>query len=307
MEAKYPAITVVTQVYNAAAFLEETIDSVLCQTFTGFEYLLLDDGSTDNSEEIIRKYKDPRISYIRCPHDFIGTQNKSFELAKGKYIAQLDHDDIMVPSRLEVQYQFMEAHPDIAACGGYMQVFGKKEYLWTNPLKHDEIIEKMITYNPVHNSTIFYRREFLTTHQVKFERGYSYTSDYKIFTEIAKTGKLENLPVVLTKYRSSDKQATALYESEMGVAGFKTQHEMVDYFVSQLDDDNKYMKIAKHNFAPVMDKLRRSNHIRQSTYFISMYELITGLRRFKTSSTLFLPLMTITITFCEFSLFSASF
>ena len=279
MENKHPAITVITPVYNAAAFLEETVESVLAQSFTDFEYLLLDDGSTDNSADIVGKFKDPRITYIPCTHDFIETQNRGFGLARGKYIAQLDHDDIMMPVRLEIQYRFMEENPHIAACGGYMQVFGKEERLWTNPLKHDEIIEKMITFNPVHNSTIIYRSEFLKTHRITLEKGYSYTSDYKIFTEIAKAGRIENLPVVLTKYRSSDRQTTALYGKEMGIASLRIQHEMIQYHVSQLDCNNRYMRIVKESLIPVLDRLLQSNCILNSTYFIFMYELISGLRK----------------------------
>ena len=279
MENNDPKITVMTPVYNAAAFLEETIESVLFQSFTDFEYLLLDDGSTDNSAEIIKSYKDPRVKYILCSHDFINTQNKGFELAKGKYIAQLDHDDIMMPVRLEIQYKFMEEHPDIAACAGFMQVFGKETRLWTNPLKHEDIIEKMITFNPVHNSSILYRREFLKTHHIKLEKGYSYTSDYKIFTEIAKKGRIENLPVVLTKYRSSNTQVTALHENEMGIASRKIQQEMIQYHIAQLDSVNRNHEIARQSLISVLGKLLQSNCIQTSTYLIMMYELIAGLRK----------------------------
>ena len=279
MDKNHLEITVITPIYNAEAFLEETIDSVLNQTFTDFEYLLLDDGSTDKSGEIVRKYKDPRITYIRCLHDFIGTQNKGFELAKGKYIAQLDHDDLMMPVRLELQYKFMEENPDIAACGGYMQVFGKDEHIWSRPLKHDEIIEDMIIYTPVFNATVMYRREFLTTHHIKLERGYSYASDYKLFSEIAKIGKLENLPVILTRYRLSDTQTTVLHKKEMGIAGVKIQHEIVQYFISQLDCNDKYMRIAKENLIPALERLCQSNCITERTYFKFMYELITGLKK----------------------------
>ena len=275
MNNRHPAITVITPVYNAAAFLEETIDSVLGQTFTGFEYLLPDDSSADNSADIVRKYKDMRITYIPCTHDFIETQNRGFGLARSKYIAQLDHDDIMMPARLEIQYRFMEENPDIAACGGYMQVFGKEERLWTNPLKHEEIIENMISPNPVHNSTVFYRREFLTARHIKMEKGYSYTSDYKIITEIAKTGRIENLPVVFT--RSSDRQASVLFEREMKIAGLRIHYEMIDYFISQLDCRKRYMKIAKQKLIPALDMLRRSECISESIYYVFMYELVTGL------------------------------
>ena len=280
MNNKIPDITVLTPVYNAASFLKETIDSVLCQTFTDFEYLLLDDCSTDNSSDIISSYQDPRMTYIRCSHDFIGTQNKGFEIAKGKYIAQLDHDDIMAPNRLEIQYRFMEENPEIAACGGYIQTFGKYNFIWKNPLKHDEIIERMVIHNPVHNTTVFYRREFLTTHQIRLERGYSYTSDFKIFSELAKKGKLENLPVVLTNYRTSDKQATALFQREMGQASLVIQQQMLQFILSILDDNNKYINRVKYNLIPLLDRLYHTGYfVNYGTYFKFMYELISGLRK----------------------------
>ncbi|MDR1583216.1 MAG: glycosyltransferase family 2 protein, partial [Prevotellaceae bacterium] len=117
-------ISIIIPIYNAESFLSETIDSVLSQTFSDFELLTLDDCSTDKSAEIIKSYNDPRIRYVKCTHDFIGTLNKGLSLSRGKYIAQIDHDDMMLPYRLQTQYDFMENNPDVVACGGYMIAFG---------------------------------------------------------------------------------------------------------------------------------------------------------------------------------------
>jgi glycosyltransferase involved in cell wall biosynthesis len=132
-------ITVLIPVYNAGNFIRETIDSVLCQTFQDFELLTMDDGSTDNSADIIRSYSDSRIKYVSCPHDFVSTLNKGLDMAQGKYIALLDHDDMMMPERLQTQFDYMEANPDIAACGAYMQTFGNTYYTMTYPAEHDDI------------------------------------------------------------------------------------------------------------------------------------------------------------------------
>ena len=125
-------------------FLSDTIDSVLSQTFQNFELLALDDGSTDSSKNIILSYKDDRIKYISCKHSFIDTCNKGLKLSKGKYIALIDHDDIMMPYRLDIQYRFMEEHPNVDACGGYMHSFGKHKWKMELPLKHDSLIENML-------------------------------------------------------------------------------------------------------------------------------------------------------------------
>lgn len=113
------SISVVIPVYNEEEFLNETINSVLKQTFGDFELIIVDDSSTDHSKDIILSYDDPRIRYVLCKHDFIGTYRKGYQLASGKYIAHLDHDDKMVPDRLQKQYNFMESRPDIDACDGY--------------------------------------------------------------------------------------------------------------------------------------------------------------------------------------------
>jgi glycosyltransferase involved in cell wall biosynthesis len=127
-QMKNIAISVIIPIYNAELFLNETIDSVLSQTFSDFELLALDDGSIDNSAEIIKSYNDPRIRYVECTHDFIGTLNKGLSLSQGKYIAQIDHDDMMMPYRLQTQYDFMEENPDIVACGGYMISFERYSF-----------------------------------------------------------------------------------------------------------------------------------------------------------------------------------
>ena len=104
-------ISVLIPVYNSRKTIRETIDSVLGQTFPEFELLLMDDGSTDDSAEIIQSYTDSRIRYIPCSHHFVETLNRGIDTAQGKYIALLDHDDLMLPHRLKVQYEFMEEHP----------------------------------------------------------------------------------------------------------------------------------------------------------------------------------------------------
>ena len=100
-------VSVLIPVYNSEKFIRKTIDSVLGQTFKDFEVLLLDDGSADKSSEIIKSYTDDRVKYIPCSHDFIKTLNHGIDIAKGKYIALLDHDDLMLPHRLKVQYEYM--------------------------------------------------------------------------------------------------------------------------------------------------------------------------------------------------------
>ena len=112
-------ISIILPAYNAEKYLKEAIDSILAQTYTNFELIVINDGSTDKTEEIILSYQDSRIRYIKNEKNLklIRTLNKGIGLAKGKYIARMDADDISLPHRLKEEVEFMEAHPNIGEIG----------------------------------------------------------------------------------------------------------------------------------------------------------------------------------------------
>ena len=272
-------ITVLIPVYNAEAFLRETIDSVLCQTFTDFELLLMDDGSTDGSEAIIQSYTDPRIRYVQCPHDFIGTLNKGLELSKSKYIALIDHDDMMMPYRLQTQFEFMESNPDIAASGAYMHTFGLYSGIPKVPLEHQAIIQTMLLYSPISNPTGFIRREFLVENNIQYERGYYYSADYKFWSEIAKVGKLATLPKVLTLYRRHKEQTSVKYLEECMKGGLKVRVEMLDYFLSNVKTGDELADAIDRDFIPLLNDLMERQVFSENVLLSFMYQMIVGLMK----------------------------
>ena len=109
-----PTISIILPAYNAEKYLAPAIESILQQSFKDFEFIILNDGSTDNTEKIILSYTDSRIKYIKNEKNLklIKTLNKGIELAKGKYIARMDADDIALPTMLEECYTFFETHPE---------------------------------------------------------------------------------------------------------------------------------------------------------------------------------------------------
>lgn len=109
MKAPQPAVSVCMPVYNASRYLRECIDSVLSQTFADFEFLIADDGSDDDSAAIVESYADPRIRLIRREHGYIASLNCLLDEARGRYIARMDADDVMLPDRLRLQFDYMEA------------------------------------------------------------------------------------------------------------------------------------------------------------------------------------------------------
>jgi glycosyltransferase involved in cell wall biosynthesis len=270
-------ISVLIPVYNADTFIRETIDSVLFQSFRDFELLIMDDSSTDHSAEIIRSYSDPRIRYELCPHNFIATLNKGIEIAQGKYIARLDHDDLMTTDRLQTQYNFMEAHPEIAACGACMQTFGSSSYEINVLTEHNDIVQYMILGNPMANPTAFYRRSVLIEHNIRHEEGYSFADDYKLWSEIAKVGKLANIPKILTKYRTSDKQASVVNYGPMMAASCVIQYEMLQYLLNAFSPSDRLDTMIAEKILPGIEELNDKGFFSKDTYFKFMYELIRGL------------------------------
>src|SRR4030067_2908226 len=116
-----PIISVIMPVHNGETFLREAIDSVLNQTFTDYEFIIIDDASKDTTADIIKSYTDPRINYIKNDNNFGVTRslNIGLKLARGKYIARMDHDDVSLPERLETQAAFLNQHPEIVACNSF--------------------------------------------------------------------------------------------------------------------------------------------------------------------------------------------
>ncbi len=267
-------VSVVVPVYNAEEFIKETIESVLGQTFTDFELLLLDDGSTDQSVDIIRSFDDSRIKYVICEHDFIGTHRTGYKMAKGKYIAHLDHDDLMVKDRLQIQFDLLESNPGIAACGGYMQQFGKHTDMRLYPLNYVEILLNMIKWMAFANSTGFIRRDFLLKNNIQHSRGFSYAADYKFWTDIVKSGTIVNIPKTLNLYRTSDNQASVKYFPESYEASIRIQYEMLEFFLSLLKDHHHPLSIIDEKLIPSINDISKLGFPSQRSFFQFMYELI---------------------------------
>jgi glycosyltransferase involved in cell wall biosynthesis len=272
-------ITVMIPVYNAGAFIRDTVDSVLSQTFPDFELLLLDDSSTDRSVEIIKSYNDARIRLVSCPHHFINTLNTGLESVNSKYLALLDHDDLMIPNRLKVQYEFMETNPDIDACGGYYYSFGRYSWETKVPLEHNEIIQTLLSYCCMLNTTGFVRMESLRTHGIRYRKGYSFSADYKFWSEIAKAGKITNLPKILAIHRVHNQQTSTRYAEKCRKGANKVKLEMLEYFLSHLKKGNQLAEKIDREFFPVIEELGQMGIFSENVFFQFMYELIVGLRK----------------------------
>lgn len=205
-----PEISVIVPVYNSGNYISEAIESILNQSFQNFELLLVNDASTDNSKNKILEYKDNRIVLIDNPGNkgVAFSRNEGLKIAVGKYVAFLDADDIALPNRFEVQYNFMEQHPETGACGTYAEYFGERTGIWKYPISHEEIKCRLMWGSSIVISSAMVRRNILVENTILFDEYFPPTEDYKMWVDIGQVSFLQNLPNVLIKYRVHKEQAT---------------------------------------------------------------------------------------------------
>jgi len=204
-----PIISVVMSVHNGGDYLQEAIESILNQTFNSFEFLIVDDGSTDKSLEIIASYDDKRIVLIKNEMN-LGLSislNKGIKLAKGKYIARMDADDISFPERFEKQVKFLEGNPDIDLCGTWFKVFGKKEYTQKLPIQHNQIKSDLLFYTPIAHPTVMMKRTIFDKH--KYSEKFLKAQDYALWVELINNFKFANISEPLLYYRMHPSQTSS--------------------------------------------------------------------------------------------------
>ncbi len=205
-------ISVVMSVYNGELYLAEAMNSILNQTFTDFEFIIIDDGSTDSSREIIESYKDPRIKLLTNDYNqgLAQSLNKGISIARGKYIARMDADDISLPERLEKQVAFMEENTGIGVCGTWVKIIGVNPE-WVRELETDPETMRsnfIFGHQIVHPSVIM-SKDLLLKHQLFYNPVYKKAQDYELWCRCSRYSSVSNIPEVLLLYRQrNDKQKT---------------------------------------------------------------------------------------------------
>lgn len=208
----FPRVTVIMPVYNGRQYVGDSIESILRQTYTDFELIVIDDGSSDGTGEVIRSYPDHRIRLV-CHEMNLGiprTRNVGVRLAQGEYVAFLDSDDVAYRNRLERQVAFLDSHSDFAGVGAWaswMDCDGRPlRRVKRRPISSREIAALAILQTGIENSASMARTTVLRDypHNEKLDLG----SDYELWARIARRYKLSNLPEVLVQRRDHRQQTT---------------------------------------------------------------------------------------------------
>jgi glycosyltransferase involved in cell wall biosynthesis len=198
----YPPISVVMPVYNGEKYLDEAILSILNQTFPDFEFIIIDDGSSDRTLNIIHQFSDRRI-FIKKNATNLGDcccRNIGLQIAHGKYICVMDSDDLSEPERLQKQFQFMQNNPETGICGSYVNNM-PQNVLTTFPTDYDQLKVEFLSNNFCVHPSIIIRKEFIEKYNLQYNVHCRYAGDYEFCARGLRYFKVRNIPEVLLQYR----------------------------------------------------------------------------------------------------------
>ena len=198
-----PKISVLMPAYNVEKYIAESIESILNQTFTDFEFLIINDGSTDGTAQIIKEYakKDKRIRFIdnKKNQGLIAVLNQGLDLCTGEYIARMDSDDISLPERFAKQVEYMEMHPECGLLGTAGQNFGADTNTYYSPEHVDmfDLLRGVGFYHP----SVMMRKSVMDKYNLRYDPRYYLVEDLELWSRMLHVTQECNLPEVLIKYR----------------------------------------------------------------------------------------------------------
>lgn len=245
MSSANPYVSVIMPVYNAGPYLQEAIGSILGQTYSDFELIVVDDGSTDDSASIIHEFKDPRIIFHQLPQNKGNRYAANFALdqVRGKYVVRMDADDISVPDRIALQVEFMDQHPEIGFGGGHLELFGAESAIWKYPLTKDELTCAFLFGTPVPQGVSIVRTKIIMDNAIRYQlSGESYAEDIDFFFRLSKHTSFANIDKVLLKYRRHPSNITSTLKGDGIALNQPVFHSIFAYYGMSVTDE----EIAAH-------------------------------------------------------------
>lgn len=234
---KSPKISVILPVYNSELYIKETLDSVLEQTYSDFELIIIDDCSTDATVSIIKNFSDNRIKLHEKEKNsgYTNSLNFGFSIAQGEYIARIDGDDICMPERFAKQVHFLEKNPSIILCGTAIKFIGSSSGNLFYPQTHEEIKISLFSFSPTFaHPTIMGKKAIFEKHN--YNKNYEPAEDYELWTRLVAQGKVANLNEILLEYRVHPNQVSVTKKNIQDKNSYKSRLKMLQ----SLQIDSKY-------------------------------------------------------------------
>jgi glycosyltransferase involved in cell wall biosynthesis len=234
-----PLVTILMPVYNAEKYLNRAIDSILSQSYNNIEFLVINDGSTDNSLNIIRSYKDERIVLVENDKNrgLIYSLNIGIEIAKGKYIARMDADDISFQDRIQKQCNFLEKNITVGILGTLIEGETKFKVYADQKLNSNELKARIIFNNIFNHPTIMFRSSFLKEKNINYNSEYPHAEDYNLWLTALNDTEFAILIEPLLYYENHQDQVSYIYDQEQRTSILKTQQKFLRSINLEFNDD----------------------------------------------------------------------
>ena len=226
-----PAISVIMPVYNGAMYIQEAMDSILSQSMPDFELIIVNDGSTDHSSEIVHSYFDKRIKIIDLPKSTgcFPARNTGLRVVAGKYICMMDADDVIVPDRFEKQYRFMEENPEIGMVSGTYQTFtGNRQNFKETDYEAIKILFLRHCY--LCHATSMIRTVLVQKHDLYYNETYTYASDYDWQVRVLSFAPVAHVNDLVYRYRVHAQQISTSKRHEQNFFADQIRVSQLSFF-----------------------------------------------------------------------------
>ena len=238
---KKPKVSVILPVYNGAKYIKKTIESVLEQTFIDFEFIIINDASTDETSTLIKSFIDSRIRYYENEHNqkLIKVLNFAIQISIGDYIARIDADDIMHKQRLSKQVLFLEQNLSYVLVASHVNLI--RENTFTNEIlgyseSHEDLQFEMAFYNPIVHPSVLIRKNKFTEPFLRYSFDFIHVEDYKLWTSLIQIGLFYTIPESLTYYRLHNEQISFINQEFQKSRMYSITFEYLKNVLSEYND-----------------------------------------------------------------------
>jgi glycosyltransferase involved in cell wall biosynthesis len=234
-----PTISVLMPVYNCEDYVKAAVDSIINQTYSNFEFLIIDDASNDKTVSIIKSIKDPRIRLFEKPKNtgYTESLNYGLSIAKGRYIARMDADDMSFPERLSKQLAYMESNPKAIVCGSFYEVIGNKE-IKGFPVLHKDLKVNLLSSTCFAHPSVMIRKSVLDAHNIQYDSSKEPAEDYALWVSLMPYGEYHNLDDVLLKYRVHEHQVSNKRRKVQLESKLSTRIKVLEYLDVKFKDSS---------------------------------------------------------------------
>jgi glycosyltransferase involved in cell wall biosynthesis len=257
-----PRVTVLMPVFNGEKYLSQAIDSILQQSYTDFEFVIINDGSTDQTQQILETYKDPRIRLFHQNNlGLAKSLNMGIRLSRGEYIVRMDCDDISNKNRLSIQVDHMDANPNTVVCGSWIDFIDESNthQTWCCPTEYHNIRCHLLFSNCIPHPSVIMKKNILIDNNLFYNEHLNFAQDYELWVRISRRFVVENIPEILLKYRTHENMISVLRKSsQLQIAEKVIKDQLGNLGIdATVEEITFHIKIGKNDIEPTISNLRK--------------------------------------------------